>query len=105
MEGQEVVITEESFPAIFRAFREIDYDTGAVTRDDPEQESYTIPARYTGKLKDCESALASLSADDLVSFCCGNEEEANSLLAASDALRHAHSLLDAYFDGWPEDEA
>lgn len=96
----EVEITAESHPAIFKAFREIDYDSGAVNRLEPERTSYSIPVYSARSLPECEKALAALNDAQLAIFCSEDDDDRNEILAAIPELKEAHTLLNAYFNGW-----
>lgn len=97
---ESVIVTPENYPSIFKAFREIDYDNGAVNRFELEQTCYGVPYAHATSLIECEAALALLSEEEMATFCTGEEDEGLALIKARPALKSAHDLLNAYFDGW-----
>lgn len=94
-----MTITIESHPKVFAAFRNIDYDNGAVNRLEPERKQYTIPERFDALTIRSEAELADISDTDLDALCCGEEREQELL---NPRYPYTDRLLTEYFEsyGW-----
>lgn len=99
-----MTITEQSHRYLFRAFREIDYDNGMVNRLEPERTSYEIPISYTFRTAVANIDLRCLNAEQLHTFCCGEEAEMADIASTFGFAYTTHTLLDDYFDGWPYEQ-
>lgn len=97
-----MIVTDQSHPALFRAFQNVDLDNGVINRLEPARVLYEVPSQYEGLVADAEHALASLSDEDMDTACAGEQGDMDALLAQRPALAGAMELLNAYFDGWPE---
>ena len=97
-----VTITRATFPGIFGAFIEIDYDNGAVNRLEPEATQYEIPERWAPLLPQIEGFLSALPSDELNRFCTACPEERNVPGGDEGIAAEADALLNDYFCGWIE---
>jgi hypothetical protein len=100
-----VMVTDMHYPSIFKAFRILDHDNGAVNRNEPERTYYQVPFKFAQDLADCENALAQLSPFDMDMFCTGEDSEVQTILqrkTSSKNLLKAYALVSAYFNGWNE---
>ena len=93
-------VDEKTFPYVFNAFREMDYDNGAVNRYEPEREAYSVPQPFASWLAESEAALKSLTDEEFEEFCCGEHSDVMALAGRSPGLAKAHELLQAYFEQW-----
>jgi hypothetical protein len=93
-------VTQRSHPAVFAAFREIDYDNGAVNRLEPERRYYDVPGPWLRVLGTAQAALAPLTPEQLSTYCCGEFEESGELAARLAIPNAVSELLNAYFNGW-----
>jgi hypothetical protein len=93
-------VTRQSHPAVFAAFREIDYDNGAVNRLEPERRYYDVPEPWLKVLGTAQVALAPLTPEQLSTYCCGEFEESGELAARLAIPNSVSELLNAYFNGW-----
>lgn len=89
------LVTKGSHPHLFEAFDSISHDSGGCCHD-----NYRVPARHLARLAEAEAALATLSKDDLETFCIGEQSEMETIRQRSPELGRTHDLLCAFFDGW-----
>lgn len=92
------IVTMTSHPKLFGAFDVIRRDCGGANRYEPEKTRYRVPYPWSASIDASEAALSRLSADDLETFCIGDQDEALELCRHDTALRVTHDMLNAYFD-------
>lgn len=92
-------VTADNYQGVFRAFRVIDYDNGAVNRFEPEMTVYPIPEQYAESLVRANKAILALTEEQLDVFCAGDEDDAKRLMDGNAGLLEASELLNNYFDG------
>lgn len=78
---------------------QLEYAKGAVSRHEPEPASFDVPEQFVIGMPAIESALATLTSDEIETFVDGEFDEAAAISARSAALLLASVLLDAMFDG------
>jgi|ERR1700722_16088867 len=93
-------ITRKSSPGIFAAFREIDYDNGAVNRLEPERTWDEIPARWGPQLPQLEEFLSALTPEQLNSMRTECPEDRNIPGGAEGIAGLADKFLNEYFEDW-----
>jgi hypothetical protein len=89
-----------SFPGITKAALEIAYDNGGINRDRSEKKMLGELERWLAKqpaeiLPDIDAWLSSLSKDDLITVCAGEESEQQAIL--QNAPPFTDKLLNDYF--------
>lgn len=109
-----MIITRKTHPAIFTAFREVDYDNGTINRFNPAKDEIEIPGQWALTVDAAEMALKALPGfkidggttlpdSDFLTFCTGEYSEVEAIANRSSELRLAGELLNGYFDGWEVD--
>ena len=96
-------MTKLSYPGIARAAFEIAIDNGGINRNRSERQQEKEFQRWIAKqppdiLPPIDAWLASLSDDDLQTFCSGGQDEPETEAIRKHAPPFTDSLLNAYFD-------
>lgn len=91
-----VLVTQQSYPTLFRAFETISHDVGAGAG----HTNYSVPPEWVDKLALVEKELSLLSTADLETLLIGEDSEAIAIVARSDNLLIVHKMLNAFFDDW-----
>lgn len=92
-----MTVTEQSHPALFRAFELISHDRGAQAG----HISYEVPGHYASFVDFVNMQLRGLEKSELEDFATGEETEAFAFADAKGILT-AHTFLNAFFEEWPD---
>lgn len=112
-----MIVTRDNYQHLHAAFLEIELDNGGhhVNRIATAQgleapidlESFFVPEAWSHLVSGAEHGLSKLSADsadDLETFLCGDQDEADTIRKRRGDLDEAHILINSWFNGWqPED--
>lgn len=86
-------VTKSSHPTIFEAFETISHDCGARAG----HSFYEVPAPWSSRLAEFETALYPLGEDELHTFCIGEQDEMIAIMAEY-KLDAACDFLTAFFE-------
>jgi len=108
-----MIVTTENYPNLLNAFKEIEMDNGGhligtvYPGEKIDLEHFKVPEAWAHLIEGAERGLARLAADshdDLETFLCGDQTEADEIRERRGDLSEAHILIESWFNGWqPED--
>lgn len=99
-----MMVTKHNFPLLFKAVLSIELDNGMINRLEPARDEYDLPIHDAEiVLPKVETALASLTGEQLETLCTGEESEILALINGNEGLTIASQLLNDFFNGdFPE---
>ena len=98
-----MIVTNENYPLIFKAFNLIDLDNGKVNRLEELKEQYIVPEGWAAEIDDVERILSCLGDEEFEEMCIGDHY---GLMEAHPHLELALAdlFLGQFADEWPAEE-
>lgn len=94
-----LVITAATHPALHSAFEKISHDAGFGAG----HETYSVPEDYVALARIADTALATLTPEELETFSIGDQDEMEVISQRSPELRATNGLLHSFFCDWDAD--
>lgn len=105
-----MIVTRDKYPTLAEALLLIECDSGGhlIGRVYPGEaidlEHFKVPSAWEHLVAGAELGLSHLDSVEFETFVIGDQDIADKIEKRQDNLSEARILLNAYFDGWPEDE-
>jgi len=105
---QKIAVTTQSYPRLHAAFRAIEYDNGGqligthYPGEKIDLDTFQVPSAWGPLLAQAEAGLARLDEKDFETFVVGEHSDQENIRERQGDLTEAHTVLNDYFDGWPE---
>lgn len=99
-------VDRHNYPAIFLTCCTILQDNGGVNRDTPDVAllKFLLPAHPASGFGHMEAALLAIDLEDMNTFACGEDSEAQAIAATDPDLQKLHDILNEWFlAGMPYD--